>query len=115
MDWQKNLALWGGVVLALVGIVGFFTNNVAGFTVNLLHSLVHLVSGAAGIALALMDGGKNARQFNKWFGVVYLLVAVLGFVAPSMMADLLDINMADNWLHVVLGVVFGAVGWFVKE
>jgi hypothetical protein len=115
MDWQKNLALWGGVVLALVGIVGFFTHDIAGFTVNLLHNLVHLVSGAAGIAMALMDGGKNARQFNKWFGVIYLVVAVLGFVAPELMANLLNINMADNWLHVVLGVVFAGVGWGLKE
>jgi hypothetical protein len=39
---------------------------------------------------------------------VYFLVAVLGFVlapADGMLLGLVEVNTADNWLHLVLAIV----------
>jgi hypothetical protein len=46
-------------------------------------------------------------------GVVYLIVAVLGFLlAPGsgMLLGLIEANDADHWLHIVLGVVLILAG-----
>jgi hypothetical protein len=45
----------------------------------------------------------------------YLLVTALGFVAPALTASLLAINPADNFLHLVLGIVLAGVGFGVPS
>ncbi|MEI9966231.1 MAG: DUF4383 domain-containing protein [Candidatus Moraniibacteriota bacterium] len=49
------------------------------------------------------------------FGIVYGLVAVLGFILPSPILGLIEVNMADNLLHVVLALVFLYIGFGVSE
>jgi hypothetical protein len=45
-------------------------------------------------------------------GVIYLVVALLGFVWPSdMLLGLVRINMADNVLHLLFTVVILAAGF----
>jgi hypothetical protein len=48
-------------------------------------------------------------------GLVYLLVTALGFAAPDFMENLLNVNMADNFLHLALGVALAGAGFGVKE
>lgn len=43
--------------------------------------------------------------------VVYGLLFVLGLVLFGLMQDLLNVNTADNLLHLGLGLVFAAVGF----
>ena len=55
-------------------------------------------------------------MFFKIFGIVYALVAVLGFMKGNgLVLGMISNNTADTWLHVVLAVVmlflgFGASG-----
>ena len=115
-DTLKILAQVVGVVLTVVGIVGFFTDgNLLVFGVNGLHNVVHLLTGVIGLWAGFSGGGDYAQQYNKWLGVVYVLVAVLGFVAVGFMETLLNVNMADNILHLVLGVVLAGVGFGMKS
>lgn len=110
-----------GSLYVLIGILGFLVaDKVVGgspddkllvFPVNHLHNIVHLAIGAAWLASARTLA--SAKQAGLVIGVVYLLVAALGFVAKDLMRDLLNIDMADNLLHLVtgaLGVYFGTVG-----
>jgi hypothetical protein len=103
-----------GAVLLLVGIIGFINDPVLGlFPVNGLHNAVHLLSGAVLIWAGVWGGTKAAKNTNIAFGAVYLLVAILGFVAQPFMMSLLEVELYDNILHVVialasLGVGFGA-------
>src|SRR5574341_2680263 len=96
--WAKVI----GVVLLLVGLLGFFmTSPLLGmFEVNMMHNLVHLVSGAifawAGFAAA------PTKKVNTWLGVIYLLVGILGIFG---LMGFLNVNTADNWLHIVIGAV----------
>jgi hypothetical protein len=49
------------------------------FHVNLAHNIVHLASGIV-FLLCGMAGAGASSTFFKIFGVVYALVAVLGFI-----------------------------------
>ena len=95
-----------GIILILVGIIGFFNAPVLGiFGVNTLHNVVHLITG-----LIFVWGAWKGpvKQVNTWLGVVYILVAILGFFG---VLGFLAVNGADNWLHLVIGVVSALIGW----
>jgi hypothetical protein len=79
------------VVYLLVGIVGLFvggkfTGGTDGdkliiFRVNYLHDIIHLVLGAGWIFASRAHA--MAKSVNMLFGVVLLLVAILGFIDPG--------------------------------
>lgn len=109
----KTLAKLFGVIFIIVGILGFISNPIVGgmgfFQANGAHNVVHILLG---LVLLLASGTEaKAAVWLKIIGIVYLVVAILGFAmmpAMSMSTDLLGfikINNADNWLHVVLGLV----------
>ena len=117
----KTAATLFGVVFLVVGVLGFvpgITNNemlLGIFHVNAAHNVVHLLSGA----IALWTGRTSAayaRLYFRVFGVVYGLVAVLGFYAgDGMLLGLISNNMPDTWLHVAIAVVALALGFAVKD
>lgn len=102
-----------GGVLLLVGILGFFNDPVLGlFDVSVFHNIIHLLTGGVLLAAALMNHGRNARTVNLVLGITYLVVTLLGFIAPGILETLgIAINMADNWLHLLLGVVLTGVAF----
>ena len=112
-------AMWFGVVLLAVGVLGFvpgITSNgllLGIFEVDLLHNLVHVVTGAVAI-WASRAGMSASRNFFKVFGVVYALVTVLGFVTGMGLAVAIPVNMADNLLHVVIAAVALYLGFGTK-
>ena len=117
----KTLAKVFGVVFLLVGVLGFVSNPIVGqvgfFHANVAHDLVHILLGI--VLLACSKNGAQAATWLKIVGIVYLVVALLGFImTPYMgMTNLLgfvSINGADNWLHVVLGVVLFLSGFAPK-
>src|SRR5438309_1566969 len=111
-NYNKLIAQILGIVLVLVGILGFVSalvtnGNLLGiFAVTTMHNVIHLLTGAVLLVGAFTAGGRNARLVNIILGVVYLLVTVVGFAAPSVL-DALGVatNTADHLLHLVLGVV----------
>jgi hypothetical protein len=110
----KKLAILFGAVFVLVGVLGFIPNPIVGagalFEANMAHNVVHLVVGIALLAVASKE--TSAGLAMKVFGIVYLLVAALGFFMGSgMLLGILYVNSADNWLHVVLGVALLAAGF----
>jgi hypothetical protein len=115
--------LIGGVLVA-AGILGFFyeasfaagdevvADDVLGLlAVNGWHNLVHIAIGG----LLLVAAGGAARPAAMFVGVLYLVLAGLGFVATGddgigfvaengVLIDLVPVNDEDNWLHVILGI-----------
>ena len=133
--WSVNriVALALGVILTIVGIIGFFTpmENGTGvravfgiFDVDTLHSIIHLVTGLLGIAAAFTG---QSRLYNQVFGVVYTLLGILGlipalyFPAGSYGMDsgrflgLIHISVADQILHLVAGLVALYVGFLYER
>lgn len=120
--WQaQQLTMLLGVVFLLVGILGFipgittdygdmsFAGDDSGakligiFQVSILHNLVHMLFGIAGLALArTLDG---AKQYLLGGGVVYVALWILGLADGG---DWIPVNSADNWLHLAVGV--GMIG-----
>jgi len=121
----KTAAIIFGIVFLAVGILGFVpavTTTVDGmpmllgiFHVNAFHNYVHIASGVV-FLLCGMAGAGPSRTFFKIFGLVYALVAVLGFMNPmGPLFGMMSNNPAVPWLHVVLAAVmlflgFGPVG-----
>ncbi len=117
-------ALVFGLVLLLVGIIGFFieggtnfgvgeaagspTGQVLVFEINGWHNVIHLASGAIGLAMA--GTPSSARIFALGFGVVYALVTVLGLALESPILGLVPINGADNVLHLAIAALGIAAG-----
>lgn len=117
----KKMANVFGWVLLTIGVLGFvpgITTNghlLGIFDVNTLHNLVHLISGLAALYLA-SKGEAQAQLFFKVFGVVYGLVAVLGFFGgDAPVLGLISNNTADTWLHVVIAVVALWLGFGPKK
>lgn len=117
---QGNVALLFGIVLTLVGVLGFAGILVTDgeliiFGISPLHNAVHLLTGLAGLGAGFAAGGAYSRDYNRYLGVVYLLVFVVGLVAVlanvTVLVDLLGLNMADNVLHLAIGAVLAAVGF----
>lgn len=101
----KNAALLLGAVLTVVGILGFVMPSplLGIFATDTNHNIVHLLSGVIGLWCA-MSSPSASKTFLMVFGVVYALVAVLGFVTASPLLGLITVNSADNWLHVVIAL-----------
>lgn len=79
------------------------------FDVSVLHNIVHLLFGLAGIALARTSSG--ARGYLIGGGVIYLLLTVYGWLVDRHdEANFVPLDAADNWLHLVLGVGMLALG-----
>lgn len=108
--------LIGGTLL-IVGIIGFFysasfgspgnTDAVLGILeVNAWHNLIHILSGVLGL-LAFASGPAASRTYALVFGIVYLIVAIWGFIIGNHESILgfIPINTEDNVLHLILGVL----------
>ncbi len=112
----KKLAVLFGIVFVLVGVLGFIPNPIVGstalFVTDTLHNIVHLLIGVV-LLIVAMSAPEKSSLWLKIFGVIYLLLAVLGFIlVPSggALLGLVMMNTADHWLHVVLGVVLLIAG-----
>ncbi len=123
----KKFALAMGVVFLLVGLMGFIpglTSNVdelqfAGhhseakllglFQVSVLHNIVHLLFGIAGVVAS--RSLKGARLFLLVGGAVYLVLFLYGILVPhDSGANFVPLNGADNLLHLFLGVIMVMAG-----
>jgi len=123
----QTAALVVGLVFLLIGVLGFIPGITANydmlqaaghesgaklfgvFQVSVLHNIIHLLFGVAGVLLARTWSG--ARGFLIWGGIIYLVILVYGLVVDQASgANFVPINTADNWLHLVLGVGMIALG-----
>ncbi|MEK7509914.1 MAG: DUF4383 domain-containing protein [Patescibacteria group bacterium] len=115
----QKLAWVFGIVLLLIGVLGFVPGITTDslllgiFHVDMLHSIIHIVTGLA--ALAAAWGMYSTRLYFQVFGVVYALVTVLGFVQGDSVLGLFAVNMADNLLHLVIAAVALWAGFVAKE
>jgi uncharacterized protein DUF4383 len=112
-----------GAVLVVAGIIGFFYE--ADFTsdesvrdavfgildVNGWHNVVHIATGAFGL-LAYGAGAYAARSYALGLGLVYVVVAIWGFIVGDgdSILSIIPVNTEDNVLHTLLGVLGLAAG-----
>lgn len=108
MSTLRVVAVIFGIVFLAAGVLGFVPGLIPGnmlfgmFLVDTMHNLVHILTGL--IALFAAKSDNYAKLFFKVFGVIYLLVALLGFFNQGNLF-LMQVNMYDNWLHLVIALV----------
>ncbi|HEX8493048.1 MAG TPA: DUF4383 domain-containing protein [Pyrinomonadaceae bacterium] len=124
-----------GVVFLLVGLIGFAAPGLLGAHLSVLHNIVHIASGAIALYLGFAGTLSAARLFCIVFGLVYLLLAILGFVlgAPGVptvggmtgmpsdpnlwkvIPGQLELGRMDHIIHILLAVLFLIGGFLTKE
>ncbi|MGR6319233.1 DUF4383 domain-containing protein [Micromonospora soli] len=123
----RRAAATVGVIFLVIGVLGFIPgitthysdlywaghNSEAKllglFQVSVLHNIVHLLFGVAGLVLARTISG--ARTFLVGGGAIYLVLWLYGLVVDQhSTANFVPFNGADNWLHLLLGVGMIALG-----
>jgi hypothetical protein len=131
-DTARKVATAVGVVFLLVGVLGFIPGittdydsmSFAGhtsdakllgiFEVSILHNIVHILFGIAGLAMARRAGG--ARSYLIGGGVIYIILWIYGLVVgDESKANFVPVNTADNWLHLILGLGMIALGLIVAR
>lgn len=114
----RTLCKVAGVVLLIVGLAGFAMPNMLGMHLTPIHNVVHLLTAGIALYMGFAASAAAARSFCIAFGAIYLLLGILGFVAPGVVAAVIGHEgpmtagelMPDNAIHVLLGAVFLFVG-----
>ena len=121
----RRVAMVFGVVFLLIGILGLVSPGgmsmaadpapgmVLGMIpVNLLHNIVHLLFGVWGLIAARSFAG--AKQYAQITGVIYIVLALCGFVIPTTFG-FIPIGGSAIWLHALIGIVLAGVGFTAKD
>jgi hypothetical protein len=128
----RAVTLLFGLVFLLVGVAGFIPGlttdygelGFAGegshaellglFQTSVLHNLVHLAFGVAGLAMARTETG--ARTYLVGGGTSYLLLWVFGLIVHGEgKGNFIPVNDADNWLHLGLSLALLGLGLLLPE
>lgn len=115
----KTIGMVFGWVYLLVGIAGFIPALGGSFSmapstllnvadVNILHNIVHLIIGFAGISMSRTEEG--AGTFCKTFGIILLLIGIVGFIMPNLFG-ILPIGGGDRWIHIITGLILAIAGF----
>lgn len=106
----KAAAIIFGIAFLVIGVLGFVPQaNMDGkllglFAVNLMHNIVHLLSGAVALWVGLTSSYASKVYFQV-FGIIYAVVAILGFFyGDQPILGLVANNLADVWLHISIAV-----------
>ncbi len=109
-----------GVVLLLVGLIGFVKPGLLGAHLSGAHNAVHIISGAIALYFGFAGTLSGAKAFALAFGVIYLALGVLGLAMGTgpermWMVGPLHFGQADHGVHVIFGIIFLAGGLFTKR
>jgi len=107
-----------GIAMLVAGVAGFVMPRLFGFHLTPIHNIIHLATGALAVYFGFAGTYGAAQNFCRTFGVVYGLVALLGFVAPGVLSAILghpgmtaSEMMPDNVFHVLVTVTSLAAGF----
>ena len=117
----KPAAIIFGIFFLIAGVGGFLPALAPDgmlfgiFMVGPVHNCIHLASGAAAL-LCAFSGPGAARKYFQIFGVVYLLVAVIGFVyGNTPLLGMVEHNKADIGLHLVIAAAALYLGFMAPR
>ena len=117
---QTWMAL-AGVVLLLVGALGFIQNPIvysadALLLTDSVHNIVHLATGA--LALYIAFGLRGEQQINATigFGILYVVIFAAVVVSPNLFGLFgVTANTPLHVIHAALAVVSLGVGYMARN
>ena len=108
-----------GVILLLVGVLGF-THVLDSLGAHVgpgyaAHNLVHLVSGILALYFGFGGSLSGAKGFCTIFGLVYLLLGIVGLAKGNLDIGPLMLGKVDHGIHLIVGALFLAGGLLTKK
>ena len=112
-----------GIALVGAGIIGFIANPIASedpsalFQVNAVHNVVHLVTGALALWIALATQGSMQAAATIAFGVLYAAVGIVLVIDPTLFGLLSSApaNALDHVLHAAVAIVSIGLGLMARD
>ena len=107
------------VGLPIFGCIGNYVYGAEILSVSCkIYSVIHVTTAIGFVAIALL-GGKLLAPFMQGFGMIYMLVALIGFLGMDLqvghhLLDVINLN-SQNYLQFGLGVAFSAVGSILNK
>ena len=112
----KTVAKIMGLVLLLVGVLGFtHVLDSLGAHLSPAHNLVHIVTGVIALYFGFAGSLSGAKGFCIIFGLVYLLLGILGLAMGELHIGPLMLGKVDHGIHLIVGAIFLAGGLFTKN
>ena len=105
-----------GVILLLVGVLGFtHLLDSLGAHLSPVHNLVHIISGVISLYFGFAGSLGGAKSFCTIFGLVYLLLGLVGMVKGDLMLGPLMLGKVDHGIHLIVGAAYLAGGLLTKK
>ena len=115
----KKFTYLSGLILVLVGVVGFLPNahKILGtkpHQITVFHNFIHLITGLGAIYFAYKKTSLIKTYFNI-LGSVYLTFSIIGFAFDNNIFNLIILAPLDNFLHLFIAVISFAVGTIIPN
>ena len=121
-----------GVILCIVGIVGFFSHDFLDMDLNRLHDVILLAFGIVSLIIGIKGSNLAARNMNRVLGIVFGILGVMtlfasqgaataGHVsidAPNVLKLIpghLEYTTADGIRDIIVGVVGLVAGFMPRD
>ncbi len=112
----KTVAKIMGLVLLLVGVLGFtHVLDSLGAHLSPAHNLVHILTGVIALYFGFAGSLSGAKGFCIIFGLIYLLLGILGLAMGELHLGPLMLGKVDHGIHLIVGAIFLAGGLFTKN
>jgi len=112
----KTVAKIMGLVLLLVGVLGFtHVLDPLGAHLSPAHNLVHIVTGVISLYFGFAGSLSGAKGFCIVFGLIYLLLGILGLAMGELHIGPLMLGKVDHGIHLIVGAIFLAGGLFTRN
>ena len=127
LSLAKGYAALIGVVLIVVGLLGFVSNPIVAdpsanpfFVTGTVHNIVHLLTGALALSVAFGLRGDQQALGVVGLGALYTVVLLLTLISPNLFGILgaspaYNVSAGDHLLHAALAVVSLGVGWTARS
>jgi hypothetical protein len=107
----KKIAIIFGWTFIVLGILSLISNPIIGIApgaflaADTARTIVNFLSGIIFLWIAY-GAPHNSRKTLKVFGIVYIIIAIVGFFSSSgTVLGLIATNTADNWLALIFALI----------
>lgn len=122
-----------GVLLCILGLVGFVNHTALGMNLNPLHDVLLLIAGGAALYFGIAGTEFQARYCCRTLGIFFGLIGVIGIVSGGGMVTIselagkheshlirlipqhLEMGMADSIANLVVGLIGLVAGFFPRQ
>jgi hypothetical protein len=122
MDTVKSWSALAGIVLVVVGLIGFLNTPLVGSAsgalvpTDAIHNVVHLVTGIIALWIAFGLSGKTQVDALLGFGILYVVIFVAVLLSPNLFGLFsVQANAVIHVIHAAIAVVSLAVAWMARS